>query len=218
MSRLPTPQQFGQILAVMADRHRFMDRAASLGLTGRWLEQTLDLTGIQPGQRVGIVVGADPGLEAGVRRRLGRDGVITTIHPDQGGQGHGLSFDVVMAAFALQAVEAEELCRLMARVTRAGGLAVLLDVTSPSNAVTRTYLRSLVPRLGNAIARLGEARFESPPMEMRTPLDIAHLLQRAGFHQVRYRILSPGLVAVHRAVKAGNDAEPTGHAGRPPVS
>lgn len=204
MTTLPTPRQLAQIVGLMADQHRFVDRAASLGLTGRWADSALERASPEPGERVLLVGDADISLEGKIRAQISPDGYM--LHRSTGStpwEPVG-PFDLCVAAYALPRDRSPAgLLSDLARSLRPGGRVVVLDLTPPANAFTRAYTRGVVPGLGTTLARMRGVQYESPPpAHLHPPLALAGFLQRAGFQGVRYRVLPPGLVAVHSAQRS----------------
>lgn len=94
------------------------------------------------------------------------------------------------------------------RVLKPGGRFVCLEFSRP----VRPWLRKLydwysfrvLPRIGTAVARDGTGVYDYLPASIRTFPDqeaLKELLLKAGFHQVTYRNLSGGIVAIHVAIK-----------------
>jgi len=96
----------------------------------------------------------------------------------------------------------------MLRILRPGGKLVILEFSRPSNPlfgpVYMWYLHNILPHIGGMISGDGEAyrylaesitAFHSPP-------DLASLMEKAGFHAVRYYPLTMGIVHIHTGIRS----------------
>jgi demethylmenaquinone methyltransferase / 2-methoxy-6-polyprenyl-1,4-benzoquinol methylase len=95
----------------------------------------------------------------------------------------------------------------MMRVTRPGGRLVVTEFSQPHDPTFRriysTYLMRALPSVARAVARdpdayvyLAESISQWPDQEA-----LAGLVADAGWHEVSYRNLSGGIVAMHRATR-----------------
>lgn len=168
----------------------------TFGLWWRLVSRALDY--VPPGQRV-LEVGFGPGrlhvelarraaLTAGVdlawgmcrftRRRLGRAGLTGRVVQ---GSVHDLpcaagAFDVVVSTFAFAGFpQGPRAMREMARVTRAGGRVVLIDIGLPSDG---NRWGTLLARLWE---RMGDFLYDQPA-----------LMREAGLRVVHYQEFGPG--------------------------
>ena len=91
----------------------------------------------------------------------------------------------------------------MRRVTMPGGLVAALEITRPGvpgwSAIFGLYFNRVVPLVGALIARDRAAYTYLPRSVERfvTPLELARLMEAAGLHDVRYRRLGLGTIAIH---------------------
>ena len=112
------------------------------------------------------------------------------------------SFEAAGAAFSLRNVESvPALLAEMKRVVRPGGVVMTLEFSRPPNAFFRAvyhfYLRHLLPRIGGFVSP-GAYRYLAASIEaFLVPEELADLFRRAGLEEVRWRLLSGGVVAVH---------------------
>ena len=90
----------------------------------------------------------------------------------------------------------------MARVVRAGGRVVVLEITTPMRPPLSwfyaVWFDRLVPLLG-AVAGDREAYSYLPDSVRRFPpaRDLADIMRDAGLTEIRYLILAGGIIAIH---------------------
>jgi demethylmenaquinone methyltransferase/2-methoxy-6-polyprenyl-1,4-benzoquinol methylase len=195
---------------------------AALGLTGR--ERVLDVcTGTadlaieavtgRHGQAASVV-GLDFAAEMlgvarakvaraalGHRVRLVRGDATRLPVPDA-------AFDAATVAFGIRNVlDPVTACRELYRVLRPGGQLVILEFGFPKipgiRAAYRAYFTHLLPRVGRAVSRHGEAYAYLPASVAEFPSDAAfeRLLHEAGFGATRHDSLTFGIVYLYRAWK-----------------
>ena len=116
------------------------------------------------------------------------------------------SFDSATVGFGIRNVEdLEAALRELARVLRSGGRLGCLEITRPRGALRpffRLWFDGLVPLAGKLLP--GGAAYSYLPASVRRfpgPEDLADAMRRAGFDDVRWRLLGGGIVALHTAVK-----------------
>lgn len=207
-------------LSVGLDRRWRRRAVRELALTGR--ERVLDVcTGTgdlaieaatSPTGRAKVVIGVDFAgkmLElalAKVRRAdLGR--VVQVVRGDATRLPvSDRSVDVVTVAFGIRNVVDPELaCREFARVTRPGGSLAILEFGFPRIpgilAAYRWYFRSVLPRVGRLVSRHGEAYSYLPASveQFPSPEAFAAMLERSGYHGVRWVPLTLGIVYLYLA-------------------
>ena len=89
----------------------------------------------------------------------------------------------------------------MARVVRAGGRVVVLEITSPRRLRTLhgLWFDRIVPRLGGAIGGDRAAYTYLPASVKRfpTPPELAAKMRAAGLTEVAWRSFMGGIVALH---------------------
>ncbi len=117
------------------------------------------------------------------------------------------AFACVMSAFLLRNLEdLERGFREMRRVTRPGGLVLSLDIVRPAtpvwDALFGVYFSRIVPAIGALVARDRQAYTYLPQSVDRfaTPAELARLMEKVGLHEVRYRRLGLGTIALHVGV------------------
>ena len=114
------------------------------------------------------------------------------------------SFDAVTVGFGIRNVDDLEAgLRELARVLRPGGRLGCLEITRPRGLLRlffRLWFDGLVPLAGKVLP--GGAAYTYLPASVRRfpgPEDLAELMRRAGFEDVRWRLLGGGIVALHTA-------------------
>jgi demethylmenaquinone methyltransferase/2-methoxy-6-polyprenyl-1,4-benzoquinol methylase len=119
-------------------------------------------------------------------------------------------FDGVVTGFALRNVtDIPAAFAEMARVTRPGGRVACLEIAKPRTPFFRQlfalYFYRLVPLLGGLITGQRSAYTYLPHSltAFLTPDEIAIVMRRTGWREVRYKRLMFGTVAVHVGVRAG---------------
>ncbi len=198
-----------------------MNHVMTAGLDRRWRRITIDET-VQADDRVldaccgtgdlaivarsrgADVVGLDFSermLERARRKEPQIDwvrGDVLALPFDEG------SFDAVTVGFGVRNVEDLEAgLRELRRVLRLGGRLGILEITTPRGRLApfyRVWFDRIVPLLGKVLP--GGAAYTYLPASVRRfpgPDDLAALLERTGFADVRYRLFAGGIVALHVA-------------------
>ena len=210
----------------IAGRYDLTNDVLSLGQDRAWRRATLAAIAAQPGERVldlaaGTGTSSEPLADAGVEVvpcdfSLGMLEVGKKRRPDlafTAGDATRLpfadeSFDAVTISFGLRnVVDTEGGLREMLRVTRPGGRLVVCEFSRPAWAPFRSvysrYLVRALPSVARAVARqsdsyayLAESIRDWPDQQA-----LGRLIKRAGWHEVAYRNLSGGIVALHRGVR-----------------
>jgi demethylmenaquinone methyltransferase / 2-methoxy-6-polyprenyl-1,4-benzoquinol methylase len=117
------------------------------------------------------------------------------------------SFDAVTVGFGVRNLaDLDRGIGEMARVLRAGGRLVILEITQPQRPPLSTFFGlwfdRIVPVLGRlagdpeAYAYLPESVRSFPP-----PEGLAQIMDRQGFDGIRYTILAGGIIAIHSGTK-----------------
>lgn len=226
-SRRERSRQIQTMFGRIVPRYDRMNRLMSFGMDGGWRRlaaaaafprgvRVLDLgTGTGDlarelmGRGAASVVGADfsPAMLSVAAGRYAGAPAYRWLAAD----GHRLpfadaSFDVLTNAFVLRnLVDLPAAFREMARVVRPGGRLVCLDMTPPPPgmfaALYRLYFNHIMPPIAGLLSG-DRAAYRYLPNSLSGFPDadtLAQMLRDARFHDVRYRRLGGGAIALHQA-------------------
>jgi demethylmenaquinone methyltransferase / 2-methoxy-6-polyprenyl-1,4-benzoquinol methylase len=196
-----------------------MNRVMSAGLDQRWRRLTAGAV-VRPGDRVldaccgtgdlalaaaakgGRVAGLDFSermLERARRKSPAVDWVRGDLLELPFAEG---SFDAATIGFgARNVLDLDRALSELRRVLRPGGRLAILEITRPSGVLApfyRLWFDTLVPLAGKLLP--GGSAYTYLPASVRRfpgPDELADLLRRTGFTDVRYRLLAGGIVALH---------------------
>ena len=198
-----------------------MNRVTTMGLDGGWRRLAAESV-VRPGDRVldaccgtgdlalaaeragGVVTGVDFS-ESMLARARRKSGSVTWIRGDVTALPfEPENFDAATVGFGIRNVpEPEAGLAELARVLRPGGRLACLDLTRPGGLLApfyRLWFDGLIPLVGRLIPG-GEAYTYLPASVRRfpSPQDLAGVMERAGFAEIRWRLLAGGIVALHTA-------------------
>ena len=196
-----------------------MNRTMTAGLDRRWRRATAEAV-VRPGDEVldaccgtgdlgiasarvgGKVTGLDfsePMLERARRKAPGLEWVRGDLLELPFAEA---SFDAATVGFGVRNVEdLERALAELRRVLRAGGRVGILEITRPRGLLApfyRFWFDAVVPLLGKLLP--GGSAYTYLPASVRrfpNPEELAELLTRAGFQNVRFRLFAGGIVALH---------------------
>jgi len=200
-----------------------MNRVMTAGLDRSWRRLAVEAV-IQPGDRVldaccgtgdlavaaeregGIVTGLDfsPRMLERARRKSETvtwiEGDLLELPFEDG------SFDAATVGFGVRNVaDLEAGLAELQRVLRPGGRLAILEITQPRGVLRpffSLWFERIVPLLGRVLPG-GKAYTYLPASVRRFPgaEELAALLERQGFEQVRFRLLGGSIVALHTGVR-----------------
>ncbi|HUL43417.1 MAG TPA: bifunctional demethylmenaquinone methyltransferase/2-methoxy-6-polyprenyl-1,4-benzoquinol methylase UbiE [Bacteroidota bacterium] len=193
-------------VALLAEKKQgvFLDIAAGSG------DSSLELLSLQPEQ----VIGSDFALSMlnvfdDKLKKTGKRGVIGLISCDAHELPFGdASFDGTMVAFGIRNF-ADRLLTLkeMHRVLKPTGIAVILELSTPTNPFAlqlyRLYAQLFLPLIGKIISRHHSAYRYLPESiaQFPDPVEFLQLLRTAGFGETDSRSLSFGAATIYRGRK-----------------
>jgi demethylmenaquinone methyltransferase/2-methoxy-6-polyprenyl-1,4-benzoquinol methylase len=218
------PDQVREMFDRISPAYDRMNRVMSAGMDGRWRARAVRCAGLAPGGSAidlccgtgdlaialldavstrGRVVGLDFS-ERMIEAARAKSSQVEWV------QGDALDlpfadgeFDGATCGFGVRNLpDIERGFREMARVVRAGGRVVCLELTEPPRLVApfaRLWTDRAVPLLGRVIARETDAYRYLPASVHRFPpaAELAEIMRAAGLERVQYRRLSGGAVALH---------------------
>jgi demethylmenaquinone methyltransferase / 2-methoxy-6-polyprenyl-1,4-benzoquinol methylase len=196
-----------------------MNRLMTAGLDRRWRRITVEHV-VRPGDRVldaccgtgdlalaaarrgGAVTGLDFS-ERMLERARAKDPSIEWVRGDVLALPFAeASFDAVTVGFGVRNVDDLEACvRELRRVLRPGGRLGILEITRPTGVLApfyRVWFDRLIPTLGRLLP--GGAAYTYLPASVRrfpAPAELASLLERNAFDDVRFVRFAGGIVALH---------------------
>ena len=212
----------------VASRYDVMNDLMSGGLHRAWKRFAVAISGVREGSQVLDLAGGTGDLARLYANAAGASGtvVLTDINGAMLAEGRdklidaGIAlpivqcnaealpfadrrFDCVSIAFGLRNVTRKEVALAeMRRVTRPGGLALVLEfskVAAPLAPAYDWYSFNILPKLGKLVA--GDAasyRYLAESIRMHPDqATLAQMMRDAGFDRVDYHNLAAGVVAVH---------------------
>ncbi len=221
------PQQVAEMFDAVAERYDRTNTILSGAQDKRWRRHTVRALELLPGQKV-LDVAAGTGVSTKALAASGAWSVATDFSlgmlaatkdpwlPRVAGDALHLpfadaTFDAVTISFGLRNVE-DPVAALaeFARVTRPGGRLVVCEFSRPRPAPIRWgyrwYLHNVLPMLAGRVSSNPEAYTYLQETIDAWPdqPSLARLITRAGWTDVRWRNMTFGVVALHRAVLGGS--------------
>jgi demethylmenaquinone methyltransferase/2-methoxy-6-polyprenyl-1,4-benzoquinol methylase len=220
------PQQVAEMFDAVAARYDRTNTILSGAQDKRWRRHTVRALELLPGQKV-LDVAAGTGVSTKALAAGGAWCVATDFSlgmlsattdpwlPRVAGDALHLpfadaTFDAVTISFGLRNVEDPTAALAeFARVTRPGGRLVVCEFSRPHPAPIRWgyrwYLHNVLPKLAGRVSSNPEAYTYLQETIDAWPdqPSLARLITRAGWTDVRWRNMTFGVVALHRAVLGG---------------
>lgn len=209
----------------VASRYDLMNDAMTLGVHRHWRRALVEAVDPMPGDRI-LDLAAGTGSSSRPFADAGALVVPTDLSFGMVRQGRRLqpdlqfinadalelpfaddSFDAVTISYGLRNVENTHAALAeMRRVTRPGGRVVILEFSTPTwrpfNQTYRHYLGTVIPTLASALSPnpraydyLAESILAWPDQQA-----LATLMAESGWHDIEWKNLSGGIVALHRGV------------------
>lgn len=230
----PTAERVQGIFTNIAGRYDLLNLLMSFGLDRLWRRRTVAMARLQPHERAldlcagtgdltlalatqakpAEVVGSDfvPAMLKVAEHKLehyhGSAKVSFCVADAQDLPFADESFDAVTVGFGVRNLpDRAANFREVLRVLRPGGRYLILEFSTPPNALWRAlyrfYNRTVVPFLGAMVAgdRASYQYLNESILRFPDQPRLAAELRDAGFSSVEWRNLTGGIVAVHRAVK-----------------
>ena len=220
------PQQVAEMFDAVAERYDRTNTILSGAQDRRWRRHTVRALELLPGEKV-LDVAAGTGVSTKALAASGAWCVATDFSlgmlsatkdpwlPRVAGDALHLpfadaSFEAVTISFGLRNVEDPTAALAeFARVTRPGGRLVVCEFSRPRPAPIRWgyrwYLHNVLPKLAGRVSSNPEAYTYLQETIDAWPdqPSLARLITRAGWTDVRWRNMTFGVVALHRAVLGG---------------
>ena len=220
------PQDVASMFDTVAEKYDLTNSVLTVGIDRVWRRATQRAVGACPGQVVldiaaGTGTSSEPFADAGVHIvpadfSLGMLQVGRRRRPDLAFTAADAtrlpfadaSFDAVTMSFGLRnVVDVTSALREFARVTKPGGTLVICEFSQPVWGPVRTAYREGVLRALPGVARRTASNPESYVYLAESIRDwpdqrtLASRITAAGWHQVQWRNLTGGIVALHRAIR-----------------
>lgn len=213
----------------LSSRYDLMNDLLDLGHTRLWRHVTVKAIDPKPGQLIldlaagtatssaaiaksgARVVAADfsRGMLEVARSKHGSNGRIEFVEADAMHLPfEGAKFDATTISFGLRNVAMPRMALdEMFRVTKPGGSLVIAEFSHPTNAAMRSayqlYSSQVIPRIAKLVARNSDAYdyLNESIAAWPGPAELSRWIREAGFRDVRHRMLTGGIVAIHKARK-----------------
>lgn len=219
------PAQVAAMFDAVADRYDLTNEVISMGQVRLWRRAVRRAIDPRPGERILDVAGGTgasslPLVEAGAEVVVCdiSEGMLETgrkRHPELTfvwGSATDLpfeddTFDAVTISFGIRNVDdPQKALREMLRVTKPGGRLVVCEFSTAVGLARwphNLYLRFVAPYAARLVSPASGAYDYLSESILRWPVQqvFGRMIRGAGWHDVTYRNLTYGAVAIHRALK-----------------
>jgi demethylmenaquinone methyltransferase/2-methoxy-6-polyprenyl-1,4-benzoquinol methylase len=220
------PDDVSRMFDRVARRYDLLNDLLSLGQTKRWRNSVTKLISPKPGMKI-LDIAAGTGASSAPLAKAGADVTaldfsegmleegrrlrpeITFIHGDALTLGFANStFDVTTISFGLR--NTHDISKALSealRVTKENGLIYVVEFSHPTSRIFRSiylkYLMRLLPRVARIFTQNPEAYDYLAESIIAWPnqADLAEIMAKSGWREVRWENLTFGVVAVHTARK-----------------
>lgn len=220
------PDDVSRMFDRVARRYDLLNDLLSLGQTKRWRNSVTKLISPKPGMKI-LDIAAGTGASSAPLAKAGADVTaldfsegmleegrrlrpeITFIHGDALALGFANStFDVTTISFGLR--NTHDISKALSealRVTKENGAIYVVEFSHPTSRIFRfiylKYLMRLLPRVARIFTHNPEAYDYLAESIIAWPnqADLAEIMAKSGWREVRWENLTFGVVAVHTARK-----------------
>ena len=220
------PDDVSRMFDRVARRYDLLNDLLSLGQTKRWRNSVTKLISPKPGMKI-LDIAAGTGASSAPLAKAGADVTaldfsegmleegrrlrpeITFIHGDALALGFANStFDVTTISFGLR--NTHDISKALSealRVTKENGPIYVVEFSHPTSRIFRSiylkYLMRLLPRVARIFTHNPEAYDYLAESIIAWPnqADLAEIMAKSGWREVRWENLTFGVVAVHTARK-----------------
>jgi demethylmenaquinone methyltransferase/2-methoxy-6-polyprenyl-1,4-benzoquinol methylase len=220
------PDDVSRMFDRVARRYDLLNDLLSLGQTKRWRNSVTKLISPKPGMKI-LDIAAGTGASSAPLAKAGADVTaldfsegmleegrrlrpeITFIHGDALAFGFANStFDVTTISFGLR--NTHDISKALSealRVTKENGSIYVVEFSHPTSRIFRSiylkYLMRLLPRVARIFTHNPEAYDYLAESIIAWPnqADLAEIMAKSGWREVRWENLTFGVVAVHTARK-----------------
>ena len=214
----------------IAGRYELLNTVMTAGLHRFWNRRVILVAGVGPGDRALDLACGTGSLTRDLARAVGPQGRVLGIDfsremlraagsrplpnveyrlgdaTDLEGVPSG-TFDAATIAYGARNIpDLDALFSEMARALRPGGVAVCLEIATPTNRVAAAFyglwFDKIVPRLGAWVSGDAHAYAYLPESvkEFVAPGELADIMKRNGLQNVTWHRLAGGIITLHRGV------------------
>jgi demethylmenaquinone methyltransferase/2-methoxy-6-polyprenyl-1,4-benzoquinol methylase len=217
----------------IARRYDLLNTVMTAGLNRLWNRRVVDAASLNPGGTALDLACGTGTLTRDLARKVGPDGYVLGIdfsremlrvarsRPTPGvayrlGDATHLedvpsdSFDAATIAYGARNIpDLDALFSEMARTLKPGGVAVCLEIATPTGRVSSRFyglwFDRIVPKLGAVISGDASAYSYLPESvkEFVAPDELADIIGRNGLQNVTWRRLAGGIITLHRGTRPG---------------